>query len=275
MTHMLRPFVIAALLVAATSVGWAGKDGSAGQIRSAVASGSVDAIIAEIERTEALMCPDCIDEMTKLLDHARYEVREAAGWWFAKRPTLKKLMLEQMVSDLGGSNATSVRNAADFIGAVRAYDQLGALSATYDRGLPADARFAIVRAAGLIGNRDSNVVLAKGMSDADAGVRRAATAAWREVRGQTEAAGVIALLSDSDAKVRAEAAATIGGLRDRTARVALEGALKDADPMVRRNAAWALGELGMKESMSALQAIANDSSPFVGGVVKAALQALR
>jgi HEAT repeats len=276
MTSTFRPLVIAALLFASTSSSSAGVGGSAGQIRSAVASGSVDAIVAEVERTEALMCAECVDAMTQLLDHARYEVREAAGWWFAKRPSLKKMMVEQMVSDLSTSNATSARNAADFLGAVRAVDQLGVLAAAYDRGVSTEVRFAIVRAVGLIASRDGSAVLAKGMVDADPGVRVIAAALWRDVRGQAVAGPVIPLLNDGDALVRSQAAATIGGLRDGNGRARLEIlVVSDVDATVRRNAAWALGELGQRESAAALDAASKDVSPLVRGVAKAARQALR
>lgn len=276
MSSMIRSFVVAALLATSVAPAWAGKGGSAGQIKSAVASGSVDAIIAEIERAESLMCSECIDVMTNLLDHSRYEVREAAGWWFAKRPSLRLMMIDQMVSDLGSGTGVSVRNAADFLGSVRAVDKLGALTAAYDRGVSAEARLAIVRAAGEIGSRSGNALLLKGLADADAGVRTMAVASWRDMSGQAGAASVVALLSDTDAGVRAQAAATVGGLRELSGRARLETlVVSDAEATVRRNAAWALGELGQKESAAALDAASGDASPLVRGVAKAARRSLR
>jgi HEAT repeat protein len=273
----LRSFVIAALLVASASPAWAGKGGSAGQIRSAVASGSVDAIVAEIERAEALVCGECIPVLTNLLDHERYEVREAAGWWFAKRPALKKVMVEQMVSDLNDRGGVDARNAADFLGAVRAVEQMGVLSAAYDRNAgSAEVRFAIVRAAAVISSRAGSGVLAKGLTDADATVRELAASSWRKLRGQDNAAAVLPLLADRDASVRAAAASTVGGLKDAAGRAALEGlVVNDADATVRRNAAWALGEIGLRASDAALATAANDASPLVRGVAKAARLALR
>lgn len=276
MKSTLRSFVLASLLCAAASPAFAGRGGSAGQLRSAVASGSVDAIIAEIERTEALMCAECVDTMTNLLDHSRYEVREAAGWWFAKRPALKKMMTEQMVSDLAGNTAVSVRNAADFLGSVRAFDQLGALTAAYDRGVGTDARFAIIRAAGVMSSRAGSALLAKGLTDSDPSVRSLAVSSWRNLRGQTDAAAVVPLLSDSDASVRAQAAGAVGGFKDASGRAQLESlVVNDPDPTVRRNAAWALGEIGQRASQAALDAASNDASPLVRGVARAARQALR
>lgn len=273
----IRSFVIAALLVASAAPAWAGKGGSAGQIRSAVASGSVDAIVAEIERAEALVCGECVPVMTDLLDHARYEVREAAGWWFAKRPALKKEMVAQMVSDLGTQSGAQARNAADFLGAVRAVDQVNALSSAYDRNAGSmEVRFAIVRAAGAMSSRAGSGLLVKGLGDADPTVRALAASSWRKLRGQTEAAAVLPLLADGDAGVRAAAAATVGGLKDAAGRLALEGlVVNDADATVRRNAAWALGELGQRASLAALETASNDASPLVRGVAKAARSSLR
>lgn len=279
MTTKLRSFVTAAVLslavVSLSAPALAGKGGSAGQLRSAVASGSVDAIIAEIERTESLMCGECVQTMTELVDHERYEVREAAGWWFAKRPTLKKMMIEQMVEDLDGSGTTA-RNAADFLGAVRAYGQMGVLSAAYDRGVSTETRYAIIRAAGVMSSRSGSALIAKGFADADAGVRTLAVSSWRNLRGQDNAAPVMALLTDADANVRAEAAATVGGFRDAAGRAQLEVlVVSDPDAVVRRNAAWALGQIGLRASDAALATAAGDASPLVRGVAKAARLSLR
>ena len=67
---------------------FAGKGGSAALITQAIHSGSTDAIIAEVERTEALMCEDCVTHGDRLTEDNRYAVREVAAWWFAKRPAL-------------------------------------------------------------------------------------------------------------------------------------------------------------------------------------------
>lgn len=277
MTSLFRLSLLTSLvLLLSATAAFAGKGGSAGQIKSAVASGSVDAIIAEIERAEALVCPECVDVMTNLLDHPRYEVREAAGWWFAKRPALKAAMVEQMVNDLGVGTGVSVRNAADFLGAVRAADRLPALGAAYDRGVSAEARLAIVRAAGAIASSNGNALLQKGLADADGAVRLMAVTSWRDMRGQSGALPLVPLLSDRDAAVRAEAAASIGGLREQSGRAMLETLVTtDPDAVVRRNAAWALGELGGSQSAAALDAASKDASPLVRGVARAARRALR
>jgi len=266
-----------AFVLAAAAPAHAGKGGSARNIQTAVASGSVDAIIAEVERAEALNCDACVQLVTNLTAHSRYEVREVAAWWFAKRPALAKALAEGFVADLGSASSLEVRNAADFLGATITYTSLPALRATIKRtDLTADAKIALVRAVRTMAHQDGNPVLISAMADGDAGVRAAAVAAWREIRGQQDATPVAGLLVDGNAKVRAEAAAVVGALRAVTARAALEGLLAgDADPFVRRNAAWALGRLGQSASREVLVRATTDTSGLVRMTAKAALASLR
>src|SRR5258708_6578223 len=98
MKTMNKIAAVALTLLASTSAN-AGKGGSDAAIRDAVASGSRDAIIAEVERAEGLMCSECIQTVTNLTEDNRYEVREVAAWWFGKRPQLAHMMAEQMESD--------------------------------------------------------------------------------------------------------------------------------------------------------------------------------
>src|SRR5690606_38782258 len=151
----------AVALVLATAVGpaYAGKGGSAGLIRSAIQSGSVDAIIAEIERAESLMCGECVDLVAGLLDDERYEVREGAAWWFAKRPALKDAMAQQFVVELASGDTIQTRNAADFLGRTKTYTALPALRVAIGRQLGAEAKVAIVRAVELMGHKDGVPVL--------------------------------------------------------------------------------------------------------------------
>src|SRR5690349_12848421 len=89
-----------AFVLIAASPAIAGKGGNADRIRDAVNSTSVDAITAEIERAESIMCPDCVPIVTNLLEDNRYAVREVAAWWFAKRPALKDMMVPGFLEDL-------------------------------------------------------------------------------------------------------------------------------------------------------------------------------
>ena len=276
MTTIGTKLAAVALVLGTVGSAHAGKGGSAQLIQQAIASGSQDAIIAEVERTEGLMCAECIDTVTALTEDNRYPVREVAAWWFAKRPQLLELMRQQMNDDLANGDATHVRNAADFIGSARQLKSLPALRKAYARGLTAEARFAIVRAVGLLAHTSGNSVLQAAMADSDAGVRAEAVVRWRDVLGQTTVTPLEPLLADSDARVRAEAETVIGAYKDANALSALEQmVVSDADPTARRNAAWALGHIGSADARQALATATQDKSVLVRGVAQAALASLK
>jgi HEAT repeat protein len=264
-------------ICAATSPALAGRGGSADLNKSAVASNSVDAIIAEVERSEKLMCEACLDTMIALTEHARFEVREVAAWWFAKRPGAKNIMVAQMKDDLALAPSVGVRNAADFVGRVREFGALDNLKTALARpDIDAEAKVAIVRAVGFMAHPKGNEILVSAMGDKDAPVRAAAIVAWRDILGQTNATPVVNLLSDGDARVRAEAATVLGAYGERTARTKLEAlVVTDPDPFVRRNAAYALGKIGSWESSAALTTATLDGSGIVRGVAKGALSSLK
>jgi hypothetical protein len=250
----------------------AGRGGSAARISNAVATGSVDAIIAEVERAERRVCGECIGVVMDLLDHDRVEVREVAAWWFARRPALKTQLTETSYADLVGDDSRLVRNAADILGEFRHPQAVDALTAAVSRtDVTAEARVHIVRALGNIGHVSANPGIEAAMSDSDAAVRAEAAAQWLEIRGQQGAAPVVALIDDADTLVRRKAAAVVGGLREASARVALEAQLTDSDAVVRRNAAWALGRIGDSASRTALEAAAQDSSGLVRATARVAL----
>jgi HEAT repeat protein len=276
MTMKTMKLAAAFAVLCAASPAFAGKGGSAALISSAIQSGSTDAIIAEVERTEALMCPDCIQLVTNLTEDNRYAVREVAAWWFAKRPGLNVLMTSQMLDDLKYGDAVHVRNAADYLGGVVSHNSIPALTDAMNRGnLTADAKLAIVRAIRVMTNKAGNAILVVGMSDADAGVRAASAAAWREISGQVGAAPVVGLLTDGDANVRAQAAQVVGAMGEVNAHGALEVlVVNDADPVVRRNAAWALGKLGQASSRTALTTATLDKSGLVRNFAQVALTQL-
>ena len=255
----------------------AGVGGSNAALKAAAASGSTDAIIAEIERSEGLICAACVDTVTALTDHNSYVVREAAAWWFAKRPSLATMMTAQMVDDLALPDSRKVRNAADFIGSARSFDALGALATAMARtDINAEAKVAIVRAVGAMAKKSGNPVLVAGMQSVDVGVRTQALLAWRDMRDQSDAAPVVALLRDADALVRAEAATVVGGFKQANARTVLEQlVVQDGDSTVRRNAAWALGKIGDRASRVALTTASADKSGLVCGVARAALASLK
>jgi HEAT repeat protein len=266
-----------ALLAVAPSVAVAGRGGSAEAIQAAVRSTSVDAIVAEVERTEGLVCRNCFDIMTRLTEDPRYAVREVAAWWFAKRPVFRDMLATQFLADLPQGDTIRVRNAADFVGRTRMFKALPQLRAAIRRtDVGVEGRLALVRAVGYMAHRNGNEVLTAAMADSDASVRAAAVAAWRDMLGQSTAQPVVPLLGDRDASVRAQAAGVVGGMREQGARLTLEALVtSDPDPVVRRNAAWALGQLGSSASSAALLSATNDSSGLVRGVAKASLASLR
>ena len=87
-SHILAA-AIAGVLALGAGTAQAGRGGSAARINDAIASGSADAIIAEVERAERLTCPACVEPLMELLESPRYELREVAAWWFARRPVIK------------------------------------------------------------------------------------------------------------------------------------------------------------------------------------------
>jgi len=268
---------IAAVVLGLSSPAHAGRGGSASRIQNAVATGSVDAIIAEVERAERLTCDACTPVVMDLLDSDRYEVREVAAWWFARRAALRVQLHDRSVADLAGGDSRLARNAADVLGTFRHPNAIPALATAVVRtDLTAEARASAAQALGTIGHRNASTAIATAMADRDASVRLAAVTAWSKIRKQPNAAPVVALVADSSAEVRLAAAAVIGGLRDGAGRAALELAVTaDADAGVRRNAAWALGQIGDPASRTALTTATSDPSSLVRSTARVALYALR
>src|SRR3954469_20458935 len=79
--------VAVALAVAAAAGGTAqaGHGGSPQAIQNAITANSADAIQAELERSEYLVCAACTDMVLPLVDHLDYRVRQAAAWWLVRR----------------------------------------------------------------------------------------------------------------------------------------------------------------------------------------------
>ncbi len=278
MKNLSKKLAAVAFVLCTTAVpAFAGRGGSAGLIKSAVASGSVDAIVAEVERSEKLMCEECLDTMIALTEHPRAEVRDVAAWWFAKRPGAAKIMVSQMKDDLALGGSIKVRNAADFVGRIRDFEALPNLQTALSRtDINAEAKVAIVKAVGFMAHPDGNAILTTAMSDGAPEVRAAAATAWRDILGQVTARPLIGLLSDGDARVRAQAATVLGAYGELDARVTLEQlVMHDSDVFVRRNAAWALGRIGRIESSIALTFALQDSSGLVRGVARGAIASLR
>jgi HEAT repeat protein len=264
------------LLALAPASAFAGKGGSAAAIQAAMASGSSDAIAAELERTESLICDECVDLVTTLTEDSRYPVREVAAWWFSRRLGLRDMLVDGFIADLSHGDTVKARNAADFLGRTRTLSAIAPLRAAIHRGdLGVEARLAVVRAVGYMGHTSANDVLVAAMTDPDAGVRGAAVTAWRDMLGQQVAAPVVPLLGDLDDFVRAQAATVVGAMGEQSGRAALEAMVTgDPDSAVRRNAAWALGQLGNAASRAVLIQATSDKSGLVRGVARASLAKL-
>jgi HEAT repeat protein len=277
-THKITKLLVAAVaMVALGGTASAGRGGSAAKIQNAINTTSTDAIIAELERAERLICDACIAPVMDLLDDDRYAVREAAAWWFARRPAMKVALTERSIEDLAGSDSRLARNAADILGTFRHPVAIPALSEAVTRtDLSAEARQHIARALGTIGHRDANPALEAAMGDADENVRAEALVAWVAVRNQADATVAAGLVSDESALVRSKAAAVVGELREASARAALEAQLaSDDSAVVRRNAAWALGRIGDPQSRAALEAATDDPSSLVRMTAQSAIYQLR
>lgn len=273
----LKLAAVAFLIGTAVTPAFAGKGGSAAQIRDAIRSTSTDAIIAEVEQAESLICGECATMIVGLTDHDDYRVRDVAAWWIARRPSLAGQLATTFTQDLVSGTPLQVRNAADFFGSSSTFTSLPQLRQAIKRSdLTVDAKLSIIRAVDRLGNLGGNEVLTHAMTDADATVRWSAAKAWRDIRGQKDVVPVAALLRDPDARVRAEAATVVGGFRFQGATSVLENLVTtDPNPMVRKNSAWALGRIGASSSRAALTTASTDASSFVRLTAKSALASIR
>jgi HEAT repeat protein len=264
-------------LVALAAPAEAGRGGSFNRIRSATEHGNPDAIVAELERAENIPCTsECMTFVMDLLDHDSYYVRDAAAWWFARRPAQKKEVSDRALARLASGGSAEVRSAADTLARVGHPRVVADLAAALGRaGLSDEARAHTTRALGKIGHRSANPALSAAMADPSARVRREAVQAWAAILRQSGAEPVGALVRDSDMSVRRTAAEVVGRFRAASARAALEElVVGDPDAAVRRNAAWALGRIGDRASRAALAAAAEDDSSLVRMTARAALRQL-
>jgi len=253
--------------------------GSYSAIQRAIASGSVDQIVMEVEEAERLMCTsECLNTVRALLDDDRYEVREVAAWWFARRPGQMKVLSAEAVANLASStDAKKLTSAADMLGAFEHPAVVPDLMAALARsGIAGPARAHMVRALGNIGVADADPAIALAMRDASAEVRGEAVVAWAAIRFQGDARPVVPLVADTNIDVRRKAARVVGKYAEASARKALETALvSDSDAAVRRNAAWSLGRIGAIASADVLRKAMTDSSPLVRLTATVALRNLK
>jgi HEAT repeat protein len=273
---IVTTFLGLSLAMAGTAV--AGRGGSPGAIRNAINSGSVDAIAAELERAEFLVCGACADMIRPLVDHPQYKVRQVAAWWLARRAVARTVRVE-MLTRLSQPDSTAARNAADVLGEFHTVSSIPALGAALSNPIySGEARAAMARALGTI-NRPAVVEhLTPALAAPEPQVRIAALNALQGITGLHDGTAVMPLVGDADEGVRAQAAVTLGMFRARPATDTLLNALRnDASPTVRKQAAWALGRIGANAAVAgpALQAAAaNDPSPFVRSLAAVSLTQL-
>jgi hypothetical protein len=264
--------------VALSGTALAGRGGSPQAIKSAIAANSTDAIQAELERAEHLVCAGCTDMVLPLVDHLNYRVRQAAAWWLARRGTSRQVYVA-MLNRLSQPDSLLARNAADVLGEFKAASAIPALGAALSNPIyTGEARAAMAHALGTIGRNAGAAPLTSALADSDPLVKAASLEALREIEGFHDGMVAVPLVLDADVQVRAEAAVTIGMMRTPQAASALVQALtSDSSPLVRKNAAWSLGQIGAPASVAGAplqNAAANDPNPFVRSLAQAAISKL-
>jgi len=277
-TMKLAVVTFLGISLAAAGSAVAGRGASPASIQRAIASGSSDAIKAELERAEHLVCFSCVDMVRPLIDNQDQGIRQVAAWWLARRTAAGTVRVD-MLTRLSQPDSIAARNAADVLGEFHYVSSIPALSAALTNPVySGEARAHMASALGRI-NRPAVVApLTAALGDGDTQVKVAAMKALQSIAGLRDGSAVSPLLADANLGVRAEAATTLGMFHDANSVAALVTALQnDASPIVRKNAAWALGEVHASSSVAgpALQtAAASDASPFVRSLATAALTRL-
>jgi len=270
--------VAAALLLVGAGPAQAGRGGSPQKIASAISSGSADAIKAELEHAEYLVCAACVGYVLPLIDSNDVSVREVAAWWLVRRGTSRQVYRD-MLTRLAQPDSVKARNAADVLGEFAYPQAIPALGAALSNPtFDAESRAAMARALGSIRRPAAATPLQAALGDREALVRAAALAALRKVEGFRDGSVATPLISDADAGVRSEAIYTVAEMRTVGSAPALVQALQnDASPDVRKRAAWALGRIGASAAVAgpALSAAAtSDASPLVRSLARAAIAGL-
>jgi HEAT repeat protein len=256
----------------------AGRGSSPQAIQMAINSGSPDAIKAELERSEWLVCAACSDMVTPLLDSNDQQIRQVAAWWISRRGISRQVRV-QMIARLSQPDSTAARNAADVLGEFHYVSSIPALGAALSNPIySGEARAAMARALGTINRPDVVAPLTAALGSDNAQVKAASLVALRAITGMRDGTAVVPLVSDADASVRAEAASTLGTFRASAGTDALVSALRnDSSATVRSRAAWALGAVSASRTSAgpALEAAAaNDASPAVRSLAATALTRL-
>jgi HEAT repeat protein len=278
----IRFLSLAAALVASAGSALAGRGSSPDAIREAIASNSVDAISAELERAERLVCGACVKMVTPLVDHQDRRVRQVAAWWLSRRG-LRSDLFVQMAYRLAQPDSVLARNAADVLGSMRHLKAIAPLGAAlHNPVFDGEARAAMALALGRIGEPAAAPALVGALSAKEPPVRAAALQALRDLRGPLDPGPAAALLTDPAEDVRMEAAYTVASRgrtldprsRDQVTAVLIDRLGHERSPSIRRKVAWALGEIGASSALAArpLRASANgDADLSVRTLARAAV----
>lgn len=277
----MRNTLAIGLLLLSGSAALAGHGGSTTLINSAVASGSVDAIVAELERAEYLPSSSAIAPVRALVDHSSYRVRQAAGWWLTRRGVRTEVIAD-MTARLVGTDPVLARNAADVLGGLRDITTLPALMTFVQNPLDDASGAAAANAIESIGSPQALPALKAALASPSATVRAAVATAIRGIRApvgarvSTDASTLVPLFTDSDAGVRTQAIYSAGYVQDHAVVTALsQVATTDQTASVRKAAVWALGEIGDSAGRAALTAALTDADPLVRSVAVGAISRLK
>lgn len=266
------------LAVVAPRGAGAGQGSSPEAILTAIGSGSPDAIKAELERAEHLVCAACVDYVLPLIDDGDAGIREVAAWWLIRRGASRPVFRD-MLTRLGEPNSLRARNAADVLGAFALPQAIPALGAALSNPIfTPEARVAMAVALGKIHRPEAAAPLTAALVDCVPEVRAAALAALRHVDGLGDGRVAIPLLGDADQGVRVQAIFTVAERRTADAAAPLVNLLEnDPSASVRRRAAWALGQIHASAAIASDplgQAANSDASPLVRSLARASLAAL-
>ena len=146
----MRNGIVMTALVLLAAPAFAGRGGSVQGIEAAIASGSPDSIIGEIERAEKLVCMSCVRPVLALVDHSDPRVRDVAGWWLSKRG-VRDEVIANMTARLQAQDPIAARNAADVLGGMREGSAVPVLGAYLAKPLDEESAVAVAKALGKIG----------------------------------------------------------------------------------------------------------------------------
>jgi len=160
---------------------------------------------------------------------------------------------ERVMAGLRNANASTRRETADQLGALRARNAVRPLIEALkdkDPGVREAAAFAL----GQIANPVAADALTRLVADKDPGVRAAAVFALGMIGERKSSSAIAGALDDADTNVRSSAVIALGLMQDDDAIDELVEMLGDANFDPRFDAAWALGEIGEPDAENALRA---------------------